>query len=326
MTTVPNTGRRMIMAAYDDAELLDISCVTGVLDAANRQGATPPYDVRLATPGGRPVRCASGLVLGSQAALEDVHGPVDSLIVGGGRGHRAAAADPRLVDNVRRLAEVSRRVASVCTGAGVLAAAGLLDGLRVTTHWSFAGELAAAHPQIEVDPAPLYIREGRIYTAAGVTSALDVTLALVEEDHGPTLARSVARTLVTYLQRPGNQAQISMFVAAPAPAHPIVQRVVGHITAALDHDLGIPALAERAGVSERHLTRLFLDHLGQTPARFVRTARTEAASHLLVSTELPLSAIARRCGFRSTETLRQAFLDQYGTTPSQHRVIHSGAA
>ncbi|WP_428986471.1 GlxA family transcriptional regulator [Streptomyces camelliae] len=316
----------MVIAAYDDAELLEISCVTSVLDTANRQGASPPYEARLATPEGRPVRCASGLVLASQAALEKIRGPADSLIIVGGRGHRAAAGNARFVEHVRRLAKVSRRVASVCTGASVLAEAGLLDGRRATTHWSIAGELAARHPEIDVDPAPLYIRDGRISTAAGVTSALDLTLAFVEEDHGPALARSVARMMVTYLQRPGNQAQISMFVAAPVPGHRTVQQVVEHITAALDHDLGVPALAERAGVSERHLTRLFLDHLGQTPARFVRTARTEAASHLLVSSELPLSAVARRCGFRSTETLRQAFLDRYGTTPSQHRAIHGSTS
>lgn len=210
-------------------------------------------------------------------------------------------------------------MASVCTGAAVLAAAGLLDGRRATTHWRYARELADRHPEVAVDAAPIYVRDGNVYTAAGVTSALDLTLAFIEEDHGPELARQVARDLVVYLQRPGDQRQMSLFTAAPAPRGGPVGELVRHIAANPGADLGTKALAARAGVTPRHLTRLFAHQLGQTPGRYVRLARTEAAAHLLASTALPIAAVAARCGFGSAEALRQAFTRRYGVPPSRFR-------
>ncbi|GAA1943712.1 GlxA family transcriptional regulator [Kitasatospora viridis] len=316
---MPAPARQVVIIGYDRSELLDIACVSDTLDAANRLGADPAYRVRLASVRGRPVRSSGGPALMSQAAVEKVRGPLDTLVIAGGIGHLAAAADPELLEQIRRLAPTSRRVASVCTGAGVLAAAGLLDGRRATTHWSYARELAARYPQVAVDPRPLYLVDGPVWTSAGVTSALDLALALVEDDHGPELARSIARWLVTYMQRPGNQAQLSPYVQDAPPAHQLLRQVVCYIAGHLDADLSGAALAARCGVSERHLSRLFLDQLGEPPARYVRTARAEAAATLLTSTALPLTAVARRCGFRSTETLRQAFLAHFGTTPSAHR-------
>ncbi|MDH6113815.1 transcriptional regulator GlxA family with amidase domain [Kitasatospora sp. MAP12-15] len=319
-------ARRVVIAGYRNAELLDIACVSDTFDAANRLGADPPYQVRLATVRGQPVPCSSGLVLAAQSALEKLRGPLDTLLVAGGLGHRAAAADPELISQVRRLAAVSRRVGSVCTGADVLAAAGLLDGRRVTTHWAFAAELADTYPAVRVDPAPIHIRDGAIYTSAGVTSALDLALSFVEDDHGPGLARSVARQLVTYLQRPGNQAQVSMFTAPVPTEHRAVRRLVRHITAHPADDLGAPALAARAGLSTRQLSRIFADQLGKSPAEYVRSARAEAAARLIGSTTLPLAVVARQCGFGSTETLRQAFLSHYGVSPSAHRAACRTAA
>jgi transcriptional regulator GlxA family with amidase domain len=313
-----------VVVGYPGAELLDIACVTTALDVANRAGAA--YDVRTVAPGGGAISCQSGLTLQCQGALERVRGPLDTLVVSGGLGHETAAADARLVGHVRRLARESRRVASVCTGATVLAATGLLDGRRATTHWIWAARLARRHPAIQVDPVPIFVRDGPVSTAAGVTSALDLTLAFVEEDYGGDLARLVARGLVTYLQRPGNQAQMSMFVAAPAPDHGLVRDLVETIGRIPDGDLGVGALAARAGVSERHLTRLFLAELGQTPARYVRQARTEAAAALLVTTTLPLDRVAARCGFRSAEALRQAFTDRYGISPMRYRAVYASAA
>ncbi|ROO52131.1 transcriptional regulator GlxA family with amidase domain [Micromonospora sp. Llam0] len=309
------------MIGYPDAELLDIACLTTTFDYANR-GADPPYELVVAAPAGQPISCQSGLTLHAQAALERLRGPLDSVIVSGGEGHLAAAGDSRLVAHVRRLARESRRVASVCTGASVLAAAGLLDGRRATTHWMYADQLSARHPAVRVDARPLWIRDGVVTTAAGVTSALDLALAFVEEDHGAELARHVARALVTYLQRPANQAQVSMFLTAPVPEHSLVRDLVRAIRDAPDADLSVPALAARAAVSERHLTRLFVAHLGQNPARFVRDVRTEAAAHLLVTSRLPLAAIAARCGFGSTDALRQSFMDRYGITPSGYRAAY----
>jgi len=309
---------RVLIVAYQDAELLDIACPADVFDAAARWGANPAYTVELTSLGGRPVRTVSGLVLAAQR-LERTAGPLDTVVVAGGLGSAAAAADHRLLEQVRRVSAAARRTASVCTGAEVLAAAGLLDGRRATTHWMWAAALAERHPKVCVDPSPLYVRDGDFYTSAGVTSALDLSLALVADDHGPELARHVARSLVTYLQRPGNQAQVSLFMAAPAPADDVVRRVCDHIAAHLSDDLSADALAAVAGVGPRHLARLFDLHLHTTPARHVRAVRAEAAGHLLATTRLPLSAVARRCGFRSPETLRQAFQDLYATSPSAYR-------
>ncbi len=312
-------GRATVVVGYDDAELLDISCVTTTFSVAGDVGADPPYAVELLTPGGRAITCRPGLRLEAHGALERRTAAVDTLVVVGGMGSEQAARDPVLLAHVRRLARDARRVASVCTGASVLAAAGLLDGRRATTHWRFADDLARRHPTVHVDPDPIFVRDGRIATSAGVTSALDLTLSFVHEDHGPALARRVARALVTYLQRPGTQAQMSVHVAAPAPADDVVRRVVEHVAEHLDADLGATALAARAGVSERHLTRLFLTHLGRTPADHVRRMRTDAAAQLVATTDVPLGRVATRCGFRSTETLRTAFRDAFGRTPSEHR-------
>lgn len=277
----------------------------------------------LATPGGRVITCDSGLTLQGQRSLEALRGPLDTLIVSGGSGHHAAADNPRIVGHVRRLARESRRVASVCTGATVLAAAGLLNGKRATTHWRYAEQLARAYPEITVDPTPIYIRDGSVSTAAGVTSALDLSLAFIEEDHGAEPARAVARNLVTYLQRPGNQAQMSMFTATPGPTNSLIKRAVDHVAIHLAGDLTATALAAEAGVSERHLTRLFVDQLGKTPGRFVRDARTEAAAHLLASTSISVAGVAARCGFGTAETLRQTFVSRYGTPPSRYRATQS---
>ncbi|MEC3976728.1 GlxA family transcriptional regulator [Amycolatopsis sp. H20-H5] len=319
---MPGSPRRVVIVGYPNTELLDIACPSDVLDAANKLGARPGYEIRLACVDGRPIRCESGLTLNPQLRLDQVAGNLDTLIVAGGSGHEVAAADVRLLDHVRRLADTSRRVASVCTGATVLAAAGLLTGRRATTHWRYAARLAAAYPAVTVDPVPLFIKHGNVYTAAGVTSGLDLALAFVEEDYGPTIAREVARMLVTYLQRPGNQAQVSMFLSGPPPDNRMVRDITAYISEHLAADLGTPVLAGRAGISTRQLTRLFDAHLGTTPGKYVRATRTENAARLLAGTELPLASIARRCGFGSTETLRQAFLDHFDTPPSSYRRVH----
>jgi transcriptional regulator GlxA family with amidase domain len=319
------TERRVVVIGYDAAELLDIACVTTPLQIANGEGAAPFYRVSLAGPGGHPITCGTGLTVQAQEVLERITGPLDTLVVVGGIGHEAAAENRLILGHVRRLAQESRRVASVCTGAGVLAAAGLLEGRRATTHWQWAGSFAERHPNVAFDPDPIFIRDGNTITAAGVTSALDLTLAFIEEDHGADLARRVARNLVTYLQRPGNQAQMSIFTEAPPPSDGTVRRVVEHVMGNLAADLSTATLAAAAGVSERHLTRLFLKNLGRTPGRFVRRARVEAAAHLLTSTTLPMAAVATRCGFGTAETLRQAFVDRYGIPPARYRAATASA-
>ncbi|QFU89455.1 GlxA family transcriptional regulator [Amycolatopsis sp. YIM 10] len=303
----------MVIVAYDGAQILDAASPAGALEIANSHGADPPYAIDLVTGRGATIRTSSGLQLAGTRRIATVTGPIDTLLVVGGAGAETAAHDETMLAQLRRLAGRSRRYGSVCTGAFVLAAAGLLDRRRVTTHWRYSALLAEAFPAVEVDPAPLYIRDGNVYTSAGVTSALDLTLALIEDDHGPALAREVARELVTYLHRPADQAQLSVFVSAP-PGNRVVDDLLRHITANLGADLSPGALAARAGITTRHLSRLFGTHLGTTPAKAVRATRTEAAAHLAIGTDLPLATIARRCGLGSAATLRHAFLDRYGIT------------
>lgn len=322
----PVHDRRVVVVGYDGIELVDIASVTSCLDMANKLGATPAYDVRFATPSGGPVRCDSGLEVRGQVALAEVPRGLHTLVVSGGLGHTAAAADLDLLAHVRRLARRSSRVASVCTGASVLAAAGLLDGRRATTHWNYAAELAAAYPAVRFDPAPIFVRDDHVWTSGGVTAALDLTLAFVEADHGAELARWVAMGMVTYLQRPGNQAQMSIFVRARRPEHAVVRAVLDHVTANPDADLSTAQLARVAGVSERHLTRLVLAHAGQSPGRLVRQVRLEAAATALVTTDQPVASIAKATGFSSGETLRQAFNAWFGISPMQYRTAHRRSA
>ncbi|MFG3437640.1 GlxA family transcriptional regulator [Nonomuraea sp. NPDC047897] len=312
-------GRLVVVIGFDGIELVDVACVTTGFDYANRQGADPTYRVVFATPMGRPVRCDSGLELPGQGRIDTMDGPIDTLIVSGGQGHEIAAANRRFVSQVVRLARLSRRVASVCTGATVLAAAGLLDNRRATTHWYEAGRLATRFPQVRVDPAPIFVRDGTVATSGGVTASLDLTLSFIEEDHGAELARRVAMGMVTYLKRPGNQAQVSLFNQIPHADQVLVRRVIDHVVSHLDEDLGVTRLAALAGVSERHLSRLFVECVGRTPSRLVRDARLEAAAQLLTGTREPVAAIARRCGFASAESLRQAFVAWAGVSPSRFR-------
>lgn len=311
--------RIVVVVAYDHAELLEIAGVITPLAMVNHMGAPHSYRPIVATPGGVPIELGSGFAFTGQQALEQLTGPLDTLVVTGGPGAAEASSDVLLVGHVRRLAGESRRVASVCTGAYVLAAAGLLDGRRATTHWAFAEHFAASFPRVRVDPRPIHIQDGNVYTAAGVTSAIDLTLAFIQEDQGAQMARTVSRHLVTYLHRPGDQAQISMFTATSPPDDDLVRRVVDHISGHLDGDLSTSALAACAGISARHLARLFVDRMGETPGRYVRRARVEAAATLLASAHLSLPELARQCGLGSAETLRRAFVEQYGVSPAQYR-------
>lgn len=323
----PATGpRRVVVVAYPAAELLDIACVVSAFQLANWLHGSAVYETVLVSPGGAPIHTGTGLVLNAEASLERVRGPFDTLLVSGGIGYVDAMEDDHLVAHVRRLARETRRVASVCTGAGVLAAAGLLDDRRAATHWDHASFLQGRFPEVRFDSGPIFITDGGVFTSAGVTAALDLVLSFIEADVTATLARDVSRQLVTYLQRPGNQAQMSVFNAPRRVEHSLVQDTVTYATSHLADDLSTAILAARAGVSERHLDRLFVHELGVTPGRFIRRIRTEAAAHLLTDgTGLTVAAVAARCGFRSAEALRQAFTTAYGVSPSHYRATQSRA-
>jgi transcriptional regulator GlxA family with amidase domain len=326
---VSKRRRQVVFVAFDGIQLLDLVGPAEVLDAATRllpdDGG---YQVAVASRGGRAVRAASGLRLSADLALHHVRGRgLDTLIVPGALGVDAALADQRLIADVGRLAAGARRTCSVCTGAFVLAACGLLDGRSATTHWAFGDELRRRHPTVRLEPDRIFVRDGAITTSAGVTAGIDLALALVEEDHGPELARTVARWIVAFLQRPGGQAQFSERLILPAGVGSPVRTVLDRVAADPAGDHRQAQLARHAAVSERHLRRLFAQQAQTTPARFVERIRVEAARNLLETTTASIEEIARRSGFGSSETMRRSFHRTLGTTPAEYRSrFHVSAA
>lgn len=251
-------------------------------------------------------------------ATADPHG-IDTLIIAGGDGVFTARSDRALVDWIATAASSARRVASVCSGAFLLAETGLLAGRRVTTHWKEADQLAREHPEIVVDSDPIFIEDGRFWSSAGVTSGMDLALALVEADLGHEIALTVARDLVLFLRRPGSQSQFSMPLWSQPPASDPLRVVVDaiHTDPGGRHD--ISGLAQRAGLSPRHLQRRFTDEIGLPPATYVERVRVEAAQRALADRDDPVEAIARRYGFGTAETLRRTFHRLVGVTPSDYR-------
>lgn len=311
----------VVVVAFDDMQMLDLAGPVEVLDMANRVGASPPYGVRIATPGGGPVRTSSGVSVAGDVALDEVaaeRGRLGTLLVVGGVGVRDVVRDAAVVDPVRALAARADRTTSVCSGALVLAAAGLLDGRRATTHWT-ACDLLAASGDVEVDPDRIYVVDGDTWTSAGVTAGIDMVLALVEADHGPDLAHRVAAQLVVFVRRPGGQAQFSAALRArPARSQPIaeLQRwLPDHLT----EDLSVPRLAARVAMSPRSFARAFRAETGTTPAVHVEELRVEAARRLLETTDMTVATVARSVGLAHAETLHRAFLRRTGTTPSRYR-------
>jgi transcriptional regulator GlxA family with amidase domain len=270
-----------------------------------------------------PVASSSGLSVNAEAARP--FAGADTVIVVGGRGTYAAAADPRYAGWSRTAASHARRVASVCSGAFLLAEAGLLDGHRATTHWSSAADLAERYPAVIVDADPIFIREGAVATSAGVTSGIDLALALVEEDLGSTVARSIARQLVVFVQRPGNQRQFSVQLTAQRPAREPIRDLLAHIAEHPEADLSVPALAGRVGLSERQFLRVFPAETGHSPAVYVEAVRVEAACRLLETTGDGLERIARVCGFGTLRTLQRSFHRVLAVAPHEYRERFSRA-
>jgi len=265
--------------------------------------------------------CSAGLGLTTDP-LPPVHVPLDTLIVAGGQGVNEAAADPILLHWVKMRAVKARRIASVCTGAFLLAAAGLLDGRRAVTHWEQCDELAERHPKVKVEADPIFVHDGPVWTSAGVTAGIDLALALVEQDLGRTLALEVARELVVFLKRPGGQAQFSTTLRLQG-AEDRFGRLHQWISQHLAEELSLPTLALQVGMSERTFTRRYTEATGMTPARAVEKVRVEAARHLLSDTGLPLKLVAQRCGFSSEEVLRRSFHRVLATSPQDYRARFS---
>jgi transcriptional regulator GlxA family with amidase domain len=272
---------------------------------------------------GRPITGASGLRVEVDARLSSVTGRVDTLRIGAGLTYTDAMESDELLTEVRRIAGRARRVVSTCVGAFVLAAAGLLEGRAATTHWAFCDALGRDFPTITVEPDRIFVRDGNVFTSAGVTAGMDLALALVEADHGVEVARSVARWLVLFTQRPGGQSQFSARLAHPITQGSSLRGVFDEIVADPSGDHSVPRMAERAALSERHLARLFIAETGTTPARYVERLRVEAARDLLEATAASVDTVAEKAGFGSAETMRRAFLRVLGIGPADYRARFS---
>lgn len=264
------------------------------------------------------ITMSNGVRLGV-APLPEPPPALDTLVVAGGEGARAAVEDAAVVDWVGRAAAQARRTTSVCTGAYLLAAAGLLDGRRATTHWHFCDDLARSRPAVRVDPEPVFIRDGDVWTSAGVTAGMDLALALVEEDLGPEVSLAVARLLVVFLKRPGGQSQFSGVLAAQQAQVPALRELQAWIAGHLNEDLSVAALAKRAKLSARSFARIFRREVGQTPAAYVEELRVEYARTLLEDGGASVEAVAQASGFANAEGLRRAFHRRVGVGPAAYR-------
>ena len=315
--------RDVLVLLYDGVQSLDVTGPVEVFAGVGHVPGRAGYEIRTVSPGGLPVRTNSGLTLVPDGALADARpGPDTTLLVPGGR--YTADFEPRLTDWLRAPGGGARRLVSVCTGGLLLAEAGLLDGRRATTHWNACEQMARDYPRVTVDPDPIYIRDGPVATSAGVTAGIDLALALVEEDHGREVALSIARHLVVFLHRPGNQAQFSVQLAAQTASRDPLREVQQWITEHPAEDLCVEALAARARLSTRHFARAFQAETGVTPGRYVERVRVEHARRLLEDTADGVAQISRACGYGTPEALRRAFLKTLGQPPAEYRRRFSG--
>lgn len=303
--------------AFNGVQSLD---VTGPWEVLHTAGliANRPADLRLVSPDGRPVRSESGLRLGVDGAIGEIT-DLDTLIVAGGNGAQKALRDERLVASIRRLSGRARRTAGVCTGAFLLAEAGLLDGRRATTHWWRCEQLARRYPAVTVEPDPIIVRDGNVLTSAGVTAGIDLALALAEEDHGREVALQTARMLVVYARRSGGQSQFSVQLAHQSAERQPLRELQAWIAEHPDSDLSVGTLAGRMHLSERQLSRVFRSELGATPAAYVEQTRIERARSMLETNGDSLELVARRCGFAGAEVMRRAFQRRISTSPREYR-------
>lgn len=306
--------------AFPGVQLLDVIGPLDVFAEATKQlGGTKGYKVSVIGTSKDPIVGSSGIAIIPNLTIDEPGPAVDTLLVAGSPDVQIIAANPALQEWLRQVAPRARRHGSVCSGAFVLAAAGLLDGKQVTTHWNAASELAEKYPTLQIDPDRIFLKDGSTYTSAGVTAGMDLALALVEEDFGREIALRVARELVMFLKRPGGQSQFSAHLAAQVGERTAIKRVQSEILADLKADHSVNNLAKRAAMSPRNFARIFRQEAKMTPAEFVAKARVDAARRMLEDTQQPLQRIATQCGFETVNNLRRAFLRQLGTTPLEYR-------
>jgi transcriptional regulator GlxA family with amidase domain len=312
--------RRVVIVVYPGAQTLDISGPLEVFDTVNRLMAeqASAYRLQCVSPDFPSVATSAGLVVQTDP-LDAAEGAIDTLIVPGGPGLKETLTDTSFVTWIRHAAARSRRVASVCGGAFLLAEAGLLDGRRATTHWAFGEQMARRYPEVTVDPEPIYVRDGPYITSAGVSTGIDMALALVEDDLGAACALEVAKYLVLYFKRPGGQTQFSMVLDTQLTDQEPIRSLQDWIQENLHRTLPVSELAERANMSPRHFARVFAQAVGMTPGQYVRRLRVARARQLLEATDLSVRQISSRCGFTAIETFLRAFAAVVGLTPAQYR-------
>jgi transcriptional regulator GlxA family with amidase domain len=323
--------REVVIVGYPGVQSLDLTGPLEVFAGAQllldlESRCERGYRVSTVSREGAPLRTSSGLKVVPDASLREAPADIDTLIVAGGYGCIDASGDTELIDWLRHAAAGARRSASVCTGAFLLAHAGLLDGRRATTHWAAAEELARRYPAVDVDPRPIFLRDGDVWTSAGVTAGMDLALAMVEEDLDRELALTIARHLVLFLRRPGNQSQFSATLATQQPRREPLREAQRHAVENPAADLSVEAMAERAHLSPRHFARSFRAEVGVTPARYVEHVRLEAARRGLEDTPDSIGAVAARCGFGTPETMRRVFLRSLGVGPAEYRRRFQGPA
>ncbi|WP_433330344.1 GlxA family transcriptional regulator [Spirillospora sp. CA-294931] len=310
--------RGVVFVIFEGFQTLDLAGPFEVFGYAGE--LTRGYECRVVAAEAGDVRSSSGLPIHAGLGVADADpAGVDTLVVVGGGGVDTAVLDERLIGWVREAARNARRVTSVCSGVFLLGAAGLLSGRRVTTHWRREGQLRREHPEVAVDCDPIFIRDGRVWTSAGVTAGMDLALALVEDDHGREIAHAVAQEMVMYMRRPGSQSQFSVPLWSRQPASDPIRAAVEAVHADPGGRHTVADLAAAAGLSPRHLQRRFPAELGIPPAAYVERVRVEAARRALAESGVPVEALARRLGFGTAETLRRAFHRRIGVTPSDYR-------
>ncbi|NDZ18522.1 AraC family transcriptional regulator [Variovorax sp. WS11] len=311
---------RIAILAFPRVQLLDVAGPADVFNEASRQLGKPrAYQVQVIGTEEGMLKSSSGLRLAVDATIATQRGRIDTLLVAGSPNLDDMTTDAPLQEWLRRQSRAVRRYGSVCTGAFVLAASGLLDGKRVATHWNSTARLAAAYPQACVEADAIYVKDGKLFTSAGVTAGMDLALAMVEEDHGRELALRVARELVMFLKRPGGQSQFSAHLAAQTSERSSVRAVQDHVLANLKDDLSVPALASRAGMSERTFARIFRSETGTTPAEFVENARIDAARRLAEESDLPAKRLADAVGYANVDGFRRAFGRRLGVSLVEYR-------
>lgn len=316
------TVHSVVFVLVDGFQFLDLAGPADVIRMASHLGAEPRYESRIATPDGQPVRAENGIQVvadTSLRALRDSGEPVDTLVVVGGIGARQAVEDGPLLADLRAVAGRADRIAAVCTGAFMLAAAGLLDGFQATTHWAYCDDFSAGFPDVDVLPDRIFVQDGSRWTSAGVTAGIDLFLALVESDHGTEIAHAIAGWLVVFVRRPGGQAQFSAALRAQPARTPGIEALQRWLPDHLQGDLSVDTLAGRAGMSPRSFARTFAAETGTTPAAYVEELRVEAARRLLESSDLTVETVAKAVGFRRPETLYRAFRRRVATTPDRYR-------